>query len=98
MSPKEIPDELIDQLLAGREGPEAITGPDGLLKQLTRRVVERAMSAELTDHLGYELGDEPPEGLPNRRNGSTSTTLITDHGPVPVELPPDREGSFDPLI
>ena len=81
MPPKEIPDELIDQLLAGREGPEAITGPDGLLKQLTKRVVERAMSAELTDHLGYELaGEPPPEGQPNRRNGSTSKTLITEHG------------------
>ena len=60
MSPKEIPDELIDRLLAGHEGLEAITGPDGLLKQLTKRVVERAMSAELTDHLGYELGEAPP--------------------------------------
>jgi hypothetical protein len=47
MFPKEIPDELIDQLLAGYEGPEQITGPDGLLKQLTKRLVERAMSAEL---------------------------------------------------
>jgi hypothetical protein len=98
MSPQEIPGELIDQLLAGHEGPEAITGPDGLLKQLTKRVVERAMSAELTDHLGYELGEEPPEGEPNRRNGLTSKTLITDHGPVPVELPRDREGSFEPQI
>lgn len=59
-----------------------ITGPDGLLKHLTKRVVERAMSAELSDHLGYELGDEPPAGQPNRRNGSTSKTLITDHGPL----------------
>jgi putative transposase len=98
MPPKEIPDELIDQLLAGREGSEAITGPDGLLKQLTKRVVERAVSAELSDHLGYELGGEPPEGEPNRRNGWTSKTLITDQGPVPVELPRDREGSFEPQI
>jgi putative transposase len=98
MSPNEIPDELIDQLLAGHEGPEAITGPNGLLKQLTKRVVERAMSAELTDHLGYELGEEPPEGQQNRRNGLTSKTLITDHGPVPVELPRDRDGSFEPQI
>ena len=100
MPPKEIdiPDELIDQLLAGREGPEEITGPDGLLKELTKRVVERAMSAELTDHLGYELAGEPPEGQPNRRNGSSSKTLITDHGPVPVEVPRDREGSFEPQI
>jgi putative transposase len=79
MPPKEIPDELIDQLLAGREGPEAITGPDGLLKQLTKRVVERAVSAELSGHLGYELGEEPPEGRPNRPNGLTSKTLITEH-------------------
>jgi putative transposase len=98
MAPKEIPDELIDQLLAGHEGPEAITGPDGLLKQLTKRVVERAVSAELSDHLGYELGEQPPEGEPNRRNGWASKTLITDHGPVPVELPRDREGSFEPQI
>ena len=51
MPPKEIPDELIDQLLAGREGPEAIPGPDGLLKQLTKRVVERAASADLSRDL-----------------------------------------------
>src|SRR5581483_12049290 len=98
MSPKEIPDELVDQLLAGREGPEAITGQDGLLKQLTKRVVERAVSAELSGHLGYELGEEPPEGQPNRRNGLTSKTLITEHGPVEVELPRDRDGSFEPQI
>src|SRR5437899_249992 len=98
MPPKEIPDELIDRLLAGHEGPEAITGPDGLLKYLTKRVVERAMSAELSDHLGYGLGEEPAPGQPNRRNGSSSKALITDHGPVPVELPRDREGSFEPQI
>ena len=63
MPPQEIPDELIDQLLAGCEGPEAITGPDGLLKQLTKCVVECAASAELTGYLGYEPAGEPPEGL-----------------------------------
>jgi putative transposase len=98
MSPKKIPDELIDQLLAGYQGPEQITGPDGLLKQLTKRLVERAMSAELEDHLGYELGEAPPEEEPNRRNGSSSKTLLTDHGPVPIEVPRDREGSFEPQI
>src|SRR3954471_16719256 len=76
MPPKEIPDELIDQLLAGREGPQSITGPDGLLKQLTKRVVERAASAELTEHLGYELAGEPPEGQPNRRNGWSAKTFL----------------------
>src|SRR6266704_3541735 len=98
MPPKEIPDELIDQLLAGHEGAGAIAGPDGLLMQLTQRVVERAVSAELSDHLGYGLGEQPAEGEPNRRNGWTSKTLITDHGPVPVELPRDREGSFEPQL
>ena len=98
MSPKEIPDELIDRLLAGREGPEAITGPDGLLKQLTKRVVERAASAELSEHLGYELGEGPPEGRSNRRNGSASKTLIADQGSVPVELPRDGDGSFEPQL
>ena len=98
MSPKEIPDELIDRLLAGREGPEAITGPDGLLKHLTKRVVERAASAELSEHLGYELGEGPPEGRSNRRNGSASKTLIADQGSVPVELPRDGDGSFEPQI
>jgi putative transposase len=61
-------------------------------------VVERAVSAELTDHLGYELGEEPAEGQPNRCKGSSSKSLITDHGPVEVELPRDREGSFEPQI
>jgi putative transposase len=98
MQSKEMPDELIDQLLAGREGPEAITGPQGLLKQLTKRVVERATSAELSEHLGYELGEVPPEEQQNRRNGSASKTLITQHGPVEVELPRDREGSFEPQL
>src|SRR5581483_7142567 len=98
MRPREIRDELVDQLLAGREGPEAITGPDGLLKQLTKRVVERAVSAELSGHLGYELGEEPPAGQPNRRNGLSSKTLITEHGPVEVELPRDRDGSFEPQL
>jgi putative transposase len=68
------------------------------LKQLTKRVVERAASAELTGHLGYELGESPPEDEPNRRNGWTSKALITAHGPVPVELPRDREGSFEPQL
>ena len=59
--PPEIPDDLIDQLLAGQPlTAEGITGPDGLLKQLTKRLVERAMGAELADHLGYEEGEPPP--------------------------------------
>lgn len=94
----EIPDELIDQLLGEYTGPEQLTGPDGLINQLRRRLIERAASAELTHHLGYEHGDVAPEGEANRRNGSSSKTLRTVDGPVRVELPRDREGSFEPRI
>ena len=95
----EIPDELIDQLLAGQPlTAEAITGPEGLLKQLTKRLVERAMSAELADHLGYEQGEQPPVEQANRRNGSSSKTLVTEQGEVPIVIPRDRAGSFEPQI
>jgi hypothetical protein len=65
---------------------------------LTKRLVERAMSAELTDHLGYELHQEPPGGSGNTRNGSTAKTLATEHGPVRIETPRDHKGSFEPQI
>jgi putative transposase len=97
--PPEIPDDLIDQLLAGQPlTASGITGPDGLLKQLTKRLVERAMGAELSGHLGYEEGETPPAEQPNRRNGSSSKTLITEQGAVPIEIPRDRAGSFEPQI
>jgi putative transposase len=91
-------DELIDQLLVGATTQEEIVGPGGVLAQLTKRLVERAMDAELTDHLGYERGGAPPGGAGNARNGSTPKTLRTDHGPVRVETPRDRQGSFKPRI
>ena len=73
-----LPDELIDELLAGARTEEEIAGPGGLLGQLTKRLVERAMEVELTDHLGYEPHQEPPGGAGNTRNGSTPKTLITE--------------------
>ena len=91
-------DELIDQLLAGAKTQEEIVGPGGVLAQLTKRLVERAMDAELSEHLGYERGGAPPGGAGNARNGSTPKTLRTDHGPVRVETPRDRQGSFEPRI
>jgi putative transposase len=93
-----IPDEVIDQLLAGASSEEEIAGPGGLLAELTKRLVERAMEVELTDHLGYEPHQEPPGGAGNTRNGSTPKTLITDQGAVRVETPRDRDGSFAPKI
>jgi putative transposase len=93
-----LPDELIDELLAGARTEEEIAGPGGLLGQLTKRLVERAMEVELTDHLGYEPHLEPPGGAGNTRNGSTPKTLITEQGPVRINTPRDRDGSFEPQI
>jgi putative transposase len=93
-----LPDELIDELLAGARTEEEIAGPGGLLGQLTRRLVERAMEVELTDHLGYEPHQEPPGGAGNTRNGSTPKTLLTEHGAVRVNTPRDRAGTFEPQI
>jgi putative transposase len=93
-----LADEVIDELLAGARTEEEIVGPGGVLAQLTKRLVERAMSAELTEHLGYELHQEPPGGTGNTRNGSTAKTLATEHGPVRIETPRDRKGSFEPQI
>lgn len=94
----DLPDELIDELLAGARTPEEITGPDGLLQRLTKRLVERAMAAELTEHLGYEHGQAPPGGAGNARNGTTPKTLHTGHGSVRIEQPRDRSGDFEPQI
>lgn len=94
----EFPDELIDQLLGDYQGPEQLTGPDGLINQLRKRLIERAAGAELGQHLGYPAGGEPAQEQPNRRNGVSSKTLRTVDGPVTVELPRDRDASFEPRI
>jgi putative transposase len=93
-----LPDELVDELLAGAASEEEIVGPGGLLSRLTKRLVERAMEVELTDHLGFERHQEPPGGAGNTRNGATPKTLSTEHGPVEIKTPRDRDGSFDPKI
>jgi len=93
-----IPDEVIDQLLAGAQTEQEIAGPGGLLAQLTKRLVERAMEVELTDHLGYEPHAEPPGGAGNTRNGSSPKRLLGEHGEVVIDAPRDRNGSFSPKI
>src|SRR5471032_229145 len=85
-------------VVAGASTEEEIAGPGGLLSELTRRLVERALEVELTEHLGYEPHLEPPGGTGNTRNGSTAKTLITEHGEVRIETPRDRAGTFEPQI
>jgi putative transposase len=95
---EQIPDEVIDGLLAGARTEEEIAGPGGLLAQLTKRLIERALEVELTEHLGYEPHAEPPGGTGNTRNGATSKTLATEHGQVEIKAPRDRDSSFAPKI
>ena len=96
---EKLPDELVDELLAGAKTEEEIFGQGGLFSQLTKRLVERAMEVELTDHLGYEPHMEPPGGIGNSRNGKGKPkTLATEHGPVSIRAARDRDGSFEPKI
>ena len=91
--------ELVDQLLerAEREGVDLL-GPDGLLSSLTKSVLERALDVELTDHLGYERGDPAGNGSGNSRNGASGKSVHTDVGTVRIEVPRDRNGTFEPVI
>src|ERR671931_403456 len=94
----ELSDELIDELLGGASSAEEIAGPDGLLGQLTRRLLERALEAEITEHLGYPAGQAPPGGAGNARNGRPAKTVLTDQGPVRIRSPRDRKGTFEPQV
>src|SRR5436190_13551429 len=85
--PLELSDEVLDALLAGAKTAEEIAGPDGLLGQLTRRLLNRALEAELSEHLGYEAGQAPPGGAGNARNGKPSKSVLTDQGPIRIRSP-----------
>jgi putative transposase len=77
----------------------ALTGPDGLLKALTKTVLETALNEELTEHLGYDKHDPAGQGLGNIRNGTRQKRVLTDtHGPVEIDVPRDRAGTFEPHI
>ena len=90
-----IPKELLDQLVSG---PMSQGDLESMFRSLKKAVIERAMSAEMTQHLGYEPGESRPDGQRNHRNGASAKTVITDDGPVRIEVPRDREGSFEPQI
>ncbi len=87
----------LDELLSGKS-PEEIVGPEGLLKQLTKAVLERAMGAEMTHHLGYEKGEASGRGSGNNRNGQSRKRVQGDFGAIEVATPRDRNGSFEPKI
>jgi len=94
----EISDEVLDALLAGASTAQEIAGPDGILAHLTRRLLNRALEAELAAHLGYPAGQAPPGGAGNARNGRPCKTVLTDQGPLRIRSPRDRQGTFEPQI
>ena len=93
-----IDSKLIDNLLKDYKTPEEILGDNGLIKQLTKAVLERAMQAELTEHLGYEPHAAAGDNSGNSRNGKSRKTLKGDFGNLPLEVPRDRNASFEPQI
>lgn len=91
----ELPKELLDQLV---KGPMTPTEVQDLMLAFNKAVIERAMDAEMNLHLGYPSGQSKPAGQANERNGASGKTVITDRGPVRVEVPRDRDGSFEPIL
>jgi putative transposase len=94
----EITEETLDQLIKGYDKPEDLLGDNGLFKQLQKRLLQRAMQAELTDHLGYAKHDPSGRNSGNSRNGTSPKTLTGDFGEIALEVPRDRNGSFEPQI
>lgn len=93
-----VSNELIDSLLADYKKPEDLIGEHGLLKQLTKKLVERALEAEMAEHLGHARNEPVANPSGNTRNGKSKKTLKGEFGEMPIEVPRDRHGSFEPQI
>ncbi len=90
-----IPKELLDQFVTGPMTAESV---EAVMRQFKKAIIERALGAEMTHHLGYESGAEKPEGVANHRNGSSGKTVLTDDGPLRIDVPRDRKGAFEPQL
>ena len=90
-----IPKDILDQLVTG---PMSAAEVNGMTMALKKALVERALGAELSHHLGYAPGAERPDAASNHRNGASAKTVLTDDGPLRIEVPRDRQGSFEPLL
>jgi len=90
--------DLVDQLLKDYKKPEDILGENGILKQFTKALLERAMQVEMAEHLGYEKHDAAGDNSGNSRNGSSGKTMKGDFGELPIEVPRDRNAEFEPKI
>jgi transposase-like protein len=90
--------EMLDDILKDYRGPEDMMGQEGIIKQLSKALIERAMETELTEQLGYEKSDQAEKPTANRRNGKSARQLRTDEGPMEIEIRRDREGKLEPAI
>jgi transposase-like protein len=91
-----VPSEILDQFVRqGSISPEEL---DAAVRRFKKAIIERALGGELTHHLGYPPGGAKPEDSTNHRNGSGSKTVLTDDGPLPIDVPRDREGTFEPRL
>ncbi len=93
-----IPDDLLDNLMKDYKKPEDLIRETGLLKQLTKQLLERAMQAEMTEHLGYEKNAPSTNKTGNTRNGSYQKKIEGELGELDITVPRDRDASFDPTI
>ena len=93
-----IPKELLDELMKHYKKPEDLIGENGILKELTKSLVERALQGEMTDHLGYDKHSVAGNNTGNSRNGTSAKTLKTTKGDLRIEVPRDRNGDFDPKL
>jgi transposase-like protein len=93
-----ISKELLDELLKDYERSEDLLGDSGLMKELKSKLMERMLDAELSAHLGYEVGKDAPADQPNRRNGTSKKRLKSQDGELPITVPRDRDGSFEPEL
>jgi putative transposase len=91
----ELPEALLDELVKGPMTPAEV---QDLMLAFNKALIERAMGAEMNMHLGYQPGQLKPSGQTNERNGASGKTVITERGPVRVDLPRDRGGSFEPIL
>jgi putative transposase len=94
----DVPDALLDSLLANYQKPEDLIGENGLLKQQTKLLVEKALDAEMAAHLGHSKHEPVLNPAGNARNGKSRKTLKGEFGELPIEVPRDRQGTFEPQL
>src|SRR3982074_2005523 len=91
-----IASEILDQFV--RQGPLTPEELDTVVRRFKKAIIERALGGELTHHLGYALGGANPDETTNHRNGTSGKTVLTDDGPLPLDVPRDRDGTFEPQL